>query len=94
LIEYEAEAYNRFFKNKQPNVKPKSHIREAINTWLNSPEDQNGPLPTKAAAKSVSIFGKTRTMIEMNSSKAASWMCTHPKRILGKILKCPIKVLN
>jgi len=94
LIEYKAEAYDRFFKNKQLNVKPESHIREAINTWLNSPEDQNGPLPMKVAAKSVLIFGKTHMMIEMNSSEAASWMCTHPEWILGKILKCPIKVLN
>jgi hypothetical protein len=94
LIKFEAGAHDRFTKADQPNARPTNHIiKEAINTWLNTPEDGKGPLPRNAITKAVTIYGNTHMMLEMNSSETTIWMHTHLDCILGKLLKCPIKAL-
>jgi len=95
LIEFEPGALDKFAKDDQPTTKPTNLvIKDTVNTWLNAPEDQKGPLPRNAITKAIATYGNNCMMLEMNSTKSATWMCTHPKRILGKILKCPVKVLT
>ena len=94
LIEFKADAHQRFAKTDQPNAKLTNlAIKEAINDWLNAPEDRNGPLPKDVNAKAIAIYGNSRMMIEMNSSDAANWIRTHLDRVIGNILKGPVKIL-
>ena len=95
LIEFKPGALDKFNKADQPTTKPTNLIiKDAVNTWLNAPEDQNGPLPRNAITKALATYGNNRMMLEMNSAESATWMHTHPERILGNILKCPVKVIT
>ena len=94
LVNYETGAHDKLVRPEAPNVKPSLLIKDAINLWLNSPEDRNGPLPKKAFARTVQIFGNSRMLIEMNSPEAADWMRTNPDRILGDVMKCKTSILK
>ena len=95
LIEFKADAHTDFAKTDQPNPKPTNLvIKETINTRLSAPEDRSGPLPKDVVVRTISSYGNNRMMIEMNSGEAATWMRTHLDRIIGNILKCPVKLLT
>ena len=95
MVEYETNALDKLVKKDQTHNRPPSlQLKDAINTWLNAPEDQDGSIPPKAVARVITLYSNSKMMIEMNSREAADWMRSHPDRILGGILKCPITIIT
>jgi hypothetical protein len=78
LTEFKADAHKQLDKTDQLHAKSINlAIKEAINTWLNAPEDQFRPLPNNVIARTIVIYGNNRMMIELNTNEAATWMQTH-----------------
>jgi hypothetical protein len=94
MVEFEADTHTKVPKPSPQSNDPTLIIRNAINTWLSSLEDQNGPLPTNAKARSIKIFGNSCLFIKMNSVEAVNWMKANPNHIIGDILKCKTRVLT
>ena len=94
LLDFAQDAHLKLSRPDSPETSPAILVKAAINTWLNSPEDRNGAIPKKAAARVVQIFGNSRVLIEMNSLEAADWMRSNSERILGEILKCKVSLLK
>jgi len=95
MVEYETNTLDKLVEKNQTNDRPPSlQLKDAINNWLNAPDDQDRTIPPKAAARVITLYGNSKMMIEMNSREAADWMQSYPDRILGGLLKCLITVIT
>lgn len=95
LLDFEQDAHLRLTKPDSPDTTtPGILTKSALNSWLDSPEDRNGPIPKRTAVRVVRIFGNSRILIEMNSPEAADWMRANAERILGEIFGCKTSILT